>query len=498
MGERAKERWSNLKDMHELYCAGHMMQAAIAHHRVTGSDAFLNVARKKADHIDGIFGNGKKDGVPGHEEIEMALVELYRTTGEARYLELAKYFVEARGKGYAGGSPYHQDHAPLREQQDVVGHAVRAMYLFAGATDVYLETGDASLRAALEGLWSNMTAKRQYVTGGIGSRYEGEAFGKDYELPNERAYTETCAAIGSIMWSWRMAQIEADAKYADAIEHALYNAVLPGISLDGKTYFYQNPLEDDGTHRRQPWFHCACCPSNVSRLLASLPGYFYSVSEEGIWVHLYARNEARITLPDGKEITVRQETDYPWDRNVRIEVDGGGAEFAVFVRVPAWCAGEAVVSTPADAEVGSGSYTGVRKKWKKGDAIQMTLPMPVRRIACHPHVAENRGRVALQRGPLLFCLEGCDHPGVDLRDLVLPLDAKVSASPRTDPDGVLMTLQAEAVVAPPAPGWDGKLYRGTQSIKPPEPGKRAPLAAVPYYSWANRAAGRMAVWIRSG
>ncbi|GAG03211.1 unnamed protein product, partial [marine sediment metagenome] len=266
-------------------------------------DAFLNVARKKADLIDGVFGpkdQGKRDGAPGHEEIEMALVELYRATGEQRYLDLAKYFIDARGKGFAGGSPYHQDHQPVREQSEVVGHAVRAMYLYAGATDVYLETGDATLRAALEKLWGNMTEKRQYVTGGIGSRYEGESFGKDHELPNERAYTETCAAIGSVMWNWRMAQMDGDAKYTDVMELALYNGVLPGLSLDGKTYFYQNPLEDDGTHRRQPWFGCACCPPNLSRILASLSGYFYSVSNEGIWVHLYAESEAHLTLPDGR------------------------------------------------------------------------------------------------------------------------------------------------------------------------------------------------------
>lgn len=494
---RAKERWSNLKDMHELYCAGHMIQGAVAHHRATGSDAFLSVARRKADLIDGTFGPGKRDGVPGHEEIEMALVELYRETRERRYLDLARYFLDARGRGIVGGGAYHQDHRPVREQDEVVGHAVRAMYLYCGMTDVYLETGDGSLRAALEKLWLNMTTRRLYVTGGVGARYEGEALGRDYELPNERAYAETCAQIGGVMWSWRMAQMEGDAKYTDIMELTLYNGVLPGLSLDGRTYFYQNPLEDDGTHRRQPWFHCVCCPPNIARLLASLPGYFYSVSEEGIWVHLYARGEARITLPGGREISVRQETDYPWDRNVRIEVDGGGAEFTVFIRVPAWCAGEAVISTPPDAEVGSGSYTAVRRKWRKGDAIQMTLPMPVQRVECHPYVEENRGRVALQRGPLLYCVEGCDHPGLDIRDLVLPAESKVTADPRRDPSGVAVTLRAEALVVPPGAGWSGRLYRAANGASEPAPPRKARMVAVPYYSWANREPGRMRVWLRS-
>ncbi|HJQ29854.1 MAG TPA: beta-L-arabinofuranosidase domain-containing protein, partial [Rubrobacter sp.] len=286
--ERASERWTDF-DLHEMYCAGHLFQAAVAHFYATGSERLLRVAVRFADHICDVFGpeeQGKRLAVDGHEEIEMALVELFRATGNRRYLEQAKFFIDARGRGTLGDPygrfdpSYSQDHKPLREQDEVVGHAVRALYLYSGAADVYAEIGDAALLAALERLWHNMTTRRMYVTGGLGSRYEGEAFGGDYELPNERAYTETCAAIGSAMWNWRMLMLGGDARYADLIEHTLYNAVLPGISLDGGHYFYQNPLAADGTHRRRPWFGCACCPPNVARLLASLPGYFYGASRD--------------------------------------------------------------------------------------------------------------------------------------------------------------------------------------------------------------------------
>jgi uncharacterized protein len=315
--EKAAERWTDF-DLHEMYCAGHLFQAAVANFRATGSERLLDVATRFADHICDTFGpeEEKRQAVDGHEEVEMALVELFRVTGEKRYLEGARYFIDARGHGLLGrpygqhDPSYSQDHEPLRNQSEVVGHAVRAMYLYSGAADVYAETGELELMEALRRLWMNMTTRRMYVSGGLGSRYEGEAFGKDFELPNERAYAETCAAIGSVMWNWRMLGIEGDARFADLIEHALYNAVMPGISLDGQHYFYQNPLADDGTHRRQPWFGCACCPPNVARLLASLPGYFYSTSEGAVWVHLYAEGAATVELDENRTINLRQRTRY--------------------------------------------------------------------------------------------------------------------------------------------------------------------------------------------
>jgi len=415
--ERAAERWTNF-DLHEMYCAGHLFQAAVAHFRATGSRRLLDVATRFADHICDTFGpeEGKRQAVDGHEEVEMALVELFRVTGEKRYLEGARYFVDARGHGMLG-SPYgqhdpsySQDHEPLRDQSEVVGHAVRAMYFYSGAADVYAETGEPALVEALERLWANTTTRRMYVSGGLGSRYEGEAFGKDFELPNERAYTETCAAIGSVMWNWRMLGLEAEAKYADLIEHTLYNAVLPGVSLDGQHYFYQNPLADDGSHRRQPWFGCACCPPNVARLLASLPGYFYGASEDAVWVHLYAESAATVELDGERTIRLRQRTRYPWDGGVEIDVEAEG-EFTVMLRIPAWCeegAAFEVNGESVDAGITPGSYAKIRRAWRPGDTINLALPMPVRCVECHPYVAENAGRVALMRGPLLYCVEQSD------------------------------------------------------------------------------------------
>jgi DUF1680 family protein len=426
--EKATQRWTNF-DLHEMYCAGHLFQAAVAHFRATGSERLLDVATRFADHICDTFGaeEGKRHAVDGHEEVEMALVELFRVTGERRYLEGALYFVDARGHGMLGRPygqhepSYSQDHEPLRDQSEVVGHAVRALYLYSGAADVYAETGEPALMQALERLWKSMTRRRMYVSGGLGSRYEGEAFGRDFELPNERAYTETCAAIASAMWNWRMLMLGGGARYADLIEHTLYNAVLPGLSLNGQHYFYQNPLAADGSHRRQPWFGCACCPPNVARLLASLAGYFYSSSEGAVWIHLYAEGVATAELDGNRTVRLRQRTSYPWDGRVEIQVEGGG-EFALMLRIPAWCEESATVEVagePVDLEISPGSYMQIRRAWRPGDTVSLGLPMPVRRVECHPYVTENTGRVALMRGPLLYCAEQVDNHDVDLRDLVL-------------------------------------------------------------------------------
>ncbi|MBA2362719.1 MAG: glycoside hydrolase family 127 protein [Chloroflexia bacterium] len=501
MFEREAERWSNLRDLHEMYCAGHLIQAAVAHHRATGDDRLLAVARRLADHICAVFGSGpgKRPGTDGHEEIEMALVELYRDTGEPRYLRQAEYFINARGEGLAGGDEYHQDHAPFREQGEIVGHAVRAVYLNAGAADIYAETGEEGLLETLDQLWESMTSKRMYVSGGIGSRYEGEAFGKDYELPNARAYTETCAAIGSVMWSWRMLQLDGEARYADLIEHTLYNAVLPGVSLDGQSYFYQNPLEDNGAHRRQPWFGCACCPPNVSRTLASLPSYLYGVSDDSIWVHLYAEANAHMALPDGRTVELRQRTRYPWDGTVEFEVRGEGA-FALRLRIPGWCAAGATLEingTRADTPLVPGSYVELRREWTPGDMVRLTLPMPVRGISCHPSVAENVGRIALMRGPLLYCVEAADNPGVDPGSLVISTGTAFSTEDAPSLLGGLVLLRGEARVAPPDDAWTGTLYRTADTATGQPPGQAKQITAIPYYAWANREPSPMCVWLRS-
>ncbi len=500
MFERETERWTDLPAKHEMYCAGHLIQAAVAHHRSTGSERLLQVARRLADHICSVFGpeeEGKRPGTDGHEEIEMALVELYRDTGDERYLRQAEYLVRVRGRGLAGGTEYTQDHRPFTEQDEIVGHAVRAVYLNAGAADLYAETGDVALHETLLRLWGSMTTRRMYVTGGIGSRYEGEAFGKDYELPNERAYAETCAAIGSVMWNWRMLMLAGEARYADLLETTLYNAVLQGLSLDGQEYFYQNPLEDDGTHRRSAWFGCACCPPNVARMLASLPGYQYSVSGAALWVHLYAEGTARVALPDGIEVSVRQRTRYPWDGEVLLEVDTEG-EFALRLRVPAWCEQGATLEVngePVSESVTPGEYSEVRRSWSPGDMVRLHLPMPVRQVECHPHVAENRGRVALMRGPLLYCVEAADNPNVDLRNLMLPADAGLREQDRPDLLGGVVLLTGQARLAPPAPLWEQTLYRPARGDDSTV-GEAVQVTAIPYYTWANRKPGQMRVWLR--
>lgn len=504
--DRADERWTNVPDMHEMFLAGHLIQAGVVHHRATGSTRLLDSATRFADHICAIFGpaeQGKRPETDGHEEIELALVELYRATGERRYLDQARFFVDIRGheslgRPYGRFDPeYHQDHQPFREMEEMVGHAVRAVYYNCGAADLYAETGEAALQNALHRLWANMTERKLYVSGGIGARYEGEAFGADYELPNERAYSETCAAIGSVMWNWRMLLAEGDGRYADLLETTLYNGVLPGVSLDGQAYFYQNPLADDGGLRRQPWFQCACCPPNVAQLIASIPGYFYGVSDGRIWVHLYAQGTAEIFLPGGA-VRLDQRTRYPWDGRIEIEVDGRGT-FGLFLRVPAWCEEGATIDVNGQevARPRPGAYAEVRREWAPGDVVRLELPMPVRRVECHPYVAENVGRVALMRGPLLYCVEGADNPGLDPRHVVLPAAGEISHAYQPDLLGGVVALTFDATVAAPDRGWPRRLYcTAGAGAEEPRDGRVA-VTAIPYLAWANREASPMQVWLRT-
>jgi hypothetical protein len=498
--ERAAERWTNLRDMHELYCAGHLIQAAVAHHRATSDDRLLQVTRRLADHICEIFGppeESKRPGVPGHEEIEMALVELARETGASQYRSQAGFFLDLRGRGLIGGAPYHQDHQPFRELSRMAGHAVRALYLNAGAADLYAETGDGSVLVALERLWHHMTTHQMYVSGGVGPRHSGESFGNDYELPNARAYAETCAAIGSVMWNWRMLALDGQARYADVLERTLYNGFLAGLSLDGQAYFYENPLATDETHRRQPWFDCACCPPNVARLLASLPGYFYSLSEEGIWVHLYAQGTA--DLPQQGGIRLTQRTRYPWEGEITIQVEGAG-HFSLFLRIPAWCehgASLQINGQPWPYPLVPGTYAQVRRAWGYGDTVTLDFPMPINPVACHPYVAENVGRVALMRGPLLYCFEGADNPGFDLRDVRLPAAASFASEFLPALLGGVVAFRSSAQVVPPQADWQDHLYRTATAATESPRGRSVHLTAVPYYAWANREPGPMRVWLRS-
>ncbi|MDB5079683.1 MAG: hypothetical protein JWP00_1607 [Chloroflexi bacterium] len=499
--EKEAERWTNTRFMHELYVAGHFIQAAVAHYRSTGETKLLQVAERLAGHIIDTFGpaeEGKRAEADGHPEIEMALVELYRATGETRYLDQAKFFVDVRqGMGRMNRAEYELK--PFREYDRVIGHAVCAVYLTSGVTDVLAETGDPTLRTALERIWDNMVFKQLYVTGGIGSRWDNEAFGRDYELPSERAYTETCAAIGSVMWNHRMLALEGDARFADLLEHTLYNAVLPGLSLDGQSYFYQNPLADDGTHRREEWFGCACCPPNVARLLAQLPGYFYSTGPDSVYVNLYAEGSAEIQLPEeGQTVRLTTRTQYPWDGDIEVEVKSGG-DFGIFLRIPAWCEEGASLEVAGERfgkALMPGSYAEIRREWQAGDKVRLRLPMPARRLEAHPYSVDTSGRVALMRGPLLYCVEKVDNPGFDLRDLVLGDEADFTGSFEPELLNGVVILQGRASVVPPDLGWQHRLYRQKTAAPAPAP-HTVNLTAVPYYAWANRDPGQMLVWLRS-
>ncbi|MFB6150727.1 MAG: glycoside hydrolase family 127 protein [Haloarculaceae archaeon] len=523
--EEPDGRWTNLNTMHELYCAGHLIEAAVAHHRATGKRSLLDVAVRLADHVDDVFGD-EVDGAPGHQEIELALIRLADVTGEDRYVDLAKYFVDVRGHddgfaaefenveeiagydpdhedlGIAGGAravffedgeydgSYAQAHAPLREQDAVEGHAVRAMYYFAGATDVAAETGDDDLVAHLESLWENMTRKRMYVTGGIGSQHHGERFSTDYDLPNDTAYAETCAAIGSIFWSQRLFEITGDARYADLIERTLYNAVLVGVSLDGTEFFYDNVLESDGSHRREEWFDCACCPPNVARLLASLERYLYAVDDRGLSVNQYVAGTATPTV-DGTDVEVTQSTEYPWDESVTIDVDAAEpTAFALRLRVPGWCddATVEVNGDPVGADADDG-YVVLDREWDD-DRVVATFEQPVRVVACHPAVEANAGRVALARGPIVYCLEQTDNDR-PLHQYAVDPDADFEAARRDDLLGGVVELDGEATV-PSLDGWDDALYRPAEETS----GTTGTVTAVPYYAWGNRDPGAMRVWLR--
>jgi DUF1680 family protein len=495
-----EKKWTELTVTHELYCAGHLFQAAVAHYRATGKTSLLDIACHFADLLCDTFGpveEGKMPGTDGHEEVELAMVELGRATGNRRYIDQALYFLDARGYGLVGGDEYHQDHVPFREATAVVGHAVRQVYFTAGAADIYAETGDQSILTALHRLWESMTQRRIYVSSGIGSRWEGESFGRDFELPNLRAYTESCAAIGSIMWNWRMLLITGEAKYADLIESTLYNAMLPGISLSGDLYFYQNPLADDGTHRREPWFDCACCPPNLARTLASISGYIATTSDEGIWLHLYAQSDLDVELPSGKRVRLRQQTSYPWDGQITVTVDADSA-FSLFLRIPAWSESAAVTVNGelVEGAMRPGTYLELARTWTSGDVVEVTLPMPVRLVESHPHLFENAGRAAVFRGPLLYCLEQAGNDGIDPRDVTIPHAASFTVERKPDLLGGVDILSATATVQAPPKSWDTELYRPIDGSHAAQVSPERPITLIPYFTWANREPGRMEVWLR--
>ena len=502
-------RWQDLGRGHEMYCAGHLMQAAVAYHRATGHGKLLDVARRFADHIDSVFGPTGRPGIPGHPEIETALVELYRHTGEGRYLDLARLLLDRRGRETLNlgqlGPDYFQDHVAVREADTMAGHAVRQLYLAAGAADVYLECGDPAIYEAMMRQWRDMTEHHLFVTGGVGSQHRGEAFGRPYELPNESCYCETCAQIASIMWCWRMLLATGEAEFADVIELTMYNGFLSGVALDGRSYFYVNPLQSRGAAQtsgrslpeRQEWFQCACCPPNVMRLISSLSHYVATQDAGGVQVHQYAGADIGFETGGGGRALLRMETDYPWKGLVRFAVEEtGGRAWSLSLRVPGWSEGASlrVNGRPWDAAVAPGAYITVERAWREGDSVELDLPMAPFLLHGHPRIESVRGCAAIRRGPLVYCLEQADQPvGTDLFDMELEPSVPLRSSWRPDLLDGVMAVHASGHVVDSGP-WEGRLYRRVEPANG-EPRRSVDLTAVPYYAWANRGPNAMRVWL---
>jgi DUF1680 family protein len=509
-GREPENRWTNLRDNHELYNAGHLLEGAIAYFSATGKRKLLDVMERFVDHIATTFGRseGQKRGYCGHQEIELALVKLYRLTGDERRLELASYFIDERGrqpphyfteealargddpaKFWARTYEYNQSHLPVREQMRMVGHSVRAMYMACAMADLAFERGDEELKRACEALWRDVTTAQMYVTAGLGPRESNEGFTEPYDLPNDTAYAETCASVALAFWAQRMLHLDLDGSYADVMERALYNGALSGLSRDGEHYFYANRLESRGSDRRWAWHHCPCCTMNVSRLVASIAGYFFSTSEEGIAVHLYGGAEAELAV--GKRmVTIRETSDYPWSGDISIFVEpNGSAEFDLRLRIPAWARDATVLVNGEQVELAiERGYARIHRLWAAGDKVLLRLPMVAERLYAHPKVRADFGRVALRRGPLIYCFEEADNPGGEVQTVSLPRSSTIDSNWRGDLFGGVVTLAAEG--SREVAEQDAPLYAPT----PPEE-REARLTAIPYYLWANRSPGSMQVWI---
>ena len=543
-------RWAELAISHELYNAGHLYEAAAAHFQATGKRTLLEVALKNADLVARTFGPGpgKRQGFPGHQEIELALVKLYRLTGKPEYLDLAKYFLDQRGRGltlkqYPPGNRFAiyndatqiQAHKPVLEQDEAVGHAVRLTYMASGMADVAALTGDQAYFEAVRRLWQNVVGRKMYLTGGVGSRHDRERFGDDYELPNLTGYLETCASIGMAFWNQRMFLLTGDAAYVDVMERVMYNGVLSGVSLDGTLFFYPNPLESDGIYKfnkgraeRAPWFGVACCPGNVSRFLPSVPGYVYATrGADAIYVNLFIAGEAKLDLA-GNAVALKQTTHYPWEGAVELSVDPEKkTEFTLHMRIPGWARNEPVptdlygytgrggaqislrVNGEAVALDMDKGFARIRRAWKKGDRVEVVLPMDERRVAAHPAVKDDAGFVAVERGPLVYCAEAPDNGGRAL-SLVLPESVALRPETRSGLLGGIVVLKGEALVADPSAVTRVREAAGKDAAAddeeeaPPASRRRLapgaalnphPLVLIPYYAWAHRGPGEMTVWI---
>ena len=499
MAMAGKERWTNEQDSHELYNLGHLYEAAVAHVQATGKKSLLSVATKSADLVARTFGPAGLRYPPGHQEIEIGLVKLYRVTGDPKYLALAKFFLDERGNpaGHTLYGEYSQDHKPVVDQDTAVGHSVRAAYMYSAMADVAALTGDARYVAALDRLWEDVVVRKLYLTGGIGASGAWEGFGPAYDLPNS-AYAETCASIANALWNFRMFLLKQDARYMDIYERAVYNAMLSGISLKGDTFFYPNPLLSLGQHERSPWFACACCPSNLPRFMLSMPGHAYAVGGDRLFVNLFVQGKARVGMPGG-EVVVEQQTRYPWDGDVSIRVSPAKAgPFALHLRVPGWAMDHPVpgdlyrdlesardivtlkvngLLVPIRLERG---FAVIARDWAAGDRVDLHLPMPIRRIVAHPAVTADQGRVAIERGPLVYTAEFVDNGG-RVTNLILDDQAPLTSQWKPELLNGVMTVTGKATAM--------KMRNGAVVAEP------VPLTLIPYYAWAHRGKGEMEVWL---
>ena len=468
------KRWTNM-DKHEMYCAGHMIEAGVAYYQATGKRKLLDVCIRMTDHMMSQFGPGKRHWVPGHEEIELALVKLYQTTQEQKYLDFAYWLLEERGHGHGTMGDegkwdpvYYQDIVPVRRLTDISGHAVRCMYLYCGMADVAALKNDTGYIAAIDRLWDDVVHRNMYITGGIGSSRDNEGFTEDYDLPNLDSYCETCASVGMVLWNQRMNQLTGDSKYIDILERSLYNGALAGISLGGDRFFYVNPLESKGDHHRQEWYGCACCPSQLSRFLPSIGNYIYASSDDALWVNLYIGNTGQIRIGE-TDILLTQETDYPWDGSVKLTISTSQPlEKEIRLRIPNWCKTYDLSINGKRINVSEEKGYAVIKDWKSQDVIALDMDMPVEIVAADPHVKENFGKRAIQRGPLVYCMEEIDNP--------VYFD-QIQLSPST-------TFQTAFV---------SDILNGIKTIK--TNGRAQSATFIPYYAWDNRKAGKMRVWI---
>jgi DUF1680 family protein len=497
------ERWTDM-DKHEDYCAGHLIEAAIAYYNTTGKRKLLDVAIRLANHIDSVFRLQNHHWVSGHEEIELALVKLAGLTGNKKYLDLADWYLQQRGHGYFLSRPrdqeQYQDRYPVKQQTKITGHAVRAMYLYTGAADVADAKNDSGYMNTMKQVWEDVVFRKMYITGGIGSSGKNEGFGDNYDLPNLQAYCETCASVGMVLWNHRMNLLTGDSKYADILERSLYNGALDGLSLKGDRFFYGNPLASEGDDSRSEWFGTACCPSNIARLVESVGNYIYAESNDAIWINLYIGSKGSFEVKN-KKVQVSQETNYPWDGKVRISVfPEKQTEFDLLIRIPGWAGNDPVPGNtyrylessseaitisingkPVDYKIVKG-YAVITKSWKKGDVVQLDLPMPVRRIVAIREIKDDINRVALQRGPLVYCFEHADNDGKTM-NIVIPDNAAFKAEFKPDMLNGIVAISSNTPVV--------TVSENGLSVKPIIKN----VVAIPFFSWANRGEGQMQIWM---